>query len=88
VLVPVTGLIDEISNPGIWIYPVVRPQLSFRWHLMHEHARPLSTAARLLVDAVVAELAAKRALWTEQCGGRGTVEKRNKIARKGRLGHR
>jgi DNA-binding transcriptional LysR family regulator len=88
VLVPVTGLIDEISNPGIWIYPVARPQLSFRWHLIHEHVRPLSTAARLLVDAVVTELTAKRALWVERCAARAAVKKPNKVGRKSRIGQR
>jgi DNA-binding transcriptional LysR family regulator len=82
VLIPATGLLDEISNPKIWIYPITRPQLSFRWHLIHAQAKPLSTAAHLLADAIVTELAAKRALWKQLCNQRKVKGKRKTATRK------
>ena len=64
-LIPMTGLLDEVANRKLWIYPIARPQLSFRWHLIHEQARALSSAAKLFVQAVVIQLAAKQALWKQ-----------------------
>jgi DNA-binding transcriptional LysR family regulator len=86
VLIPVTGLFDELSNPDFWIYPIARPQLYFRWHVIHEQARPLSSAAQLFVDAVVSEFVAKHALWKQLCeGNRANCEGiRAKDVRKGR----
>ena len=69
-LIPITGLLDEASNPDIFIYPIARPYLSFRWHLLHEQAQPLSTAAQILVEAVAAELAEKHSLWRALWEGR------------------
>jgi len=66
-LIPIAGILHEVANSNIYIYPIVYPQLSFRWHLIHQHGRPLSSAAQLLVDTVVNELAAKRQMWTELC---------------------
>jgi len=64
-LIPMTGLLDEVANRKLWIYPIARPQLSFRWHLIHEQARALSSAAKLFVQAVVIQLDAKQALWKQ-----------------------
>jgi DNA-binding transcriptional LysR family regulator len=72
VLVPITGLLDEVVNPKLFIYPVERPSLMFRWHVIHEQSRPLNTAARLLIDAVIGELNAKRRRWHELCAARRT----------------
>jgi DNA-binding transcriptional LysR family regulator len=68
VLIPATGLFDQVSTPDLWIYPIARPHLIFRWHLIHEQARPLSAAARVLVDLVVSEFAAKHSQWKALCG--------------------
>lgn len=66
-LVPVTGLLDEVSNSSLFIYPIARPFLTFRWHVSHQQGKPLTTAARLLIDATIRALTAKRAAWERIC---------------------
>jgi DNA-binding transcriptional LysR family regulator len=72
VLIPITGLLDEVFNPKLFIYPVKRPFLTFRWHVIHEQGKPLTAAAKLLIDAVVGGLTAKRRRWEELCAQRKT----------------
>jgi DNA-binding transcriptional LysR family regulator len=65
--VPVTGLLDEVSNPDLFIYPIARPFLTFRWHVTHQQSQPLTVAARLLIDATITALTAKRDAWEKLC---------------------
>jgi LysR family nitrogen assimilation transcriptional regulator len=65
--IPVTGLLDELSNPKLFIYPIARPFLTFRWHVSHQESKPLSAAARLLIDATITALTDKRAAWEKLC---------------------
>lgn len=66
-LIPVTGILDEIENPNLYIYRLIEPSLSFRWFLIHERGRVLSRAARLLVDCVCDEMALTREAWSDIC---------------------
>jgi hypothetical protein len=66
-LIPVTGLLEEMSNPDLFIYPIARPFLTFRWHVSHQQDKPLTAAARLLIDATITALTAKRAAWEQMC---------------------
>ncbi len=66
-LIPVTGLLDEMSNPDLFIYPIARPFLTFRWHVSHQEDKPLTAAARLLIDSTITALTAKRAAWEQMC---------------------
>jgi LysR family nitrogen assimilation transcriptional regulator len=66
-LIPVTGLLDEMSNPDLFIYPIARPFLTFRWHVSHQQDKPLTAAARLLIDSTITALTAKRAAWEQMC---------------------
>ena len=66
-LVPVTGLLDEMADSNLFIYPIARPFLTFRWHVSHRQGAPLSAAARLLIDATITALNAKRVVWERLC---------------------
>jgi LysR family transcriptional regulator, nitrogen assimilation regulatory protein len=65
--VPVTGLLDEVSKPDLFIYPIARPFLTFRWHVSHQQSKPLTAAARLLINATITALSAKRDAWEKLC---------------------
>jgi LysR family transcriptional regulator, nitrogen assimilation regulatory protein len=65
--IPVTGLLEEVSNPDLFIYPIARPFLTFRWHVSHQQSKPLTAAARLLIDATIAALTTKRVAWDKLC---------------------
>lgn len=67
-LVPVTGLLDEMAGSDLFIYPIARPFLTFRWHVSHRQSKPLTAAARLLIDATITALTAKRIIWERKCG--------------------
>jgi LysR family transcriptional regulator, nitrogen assimilation regulatory protein len=69
VFVPVAGVLEEISSPP-YIYPIAKPRMVFRWHLIHDERKPLSLAARIFVDMVAAEFAAIRVRWREICDQR------------------
>jgi DNA-binding transcriptional LysR family regulator len=66
-LIPVTGILDEVENPDLYIYRLVEPSLSFRWFLIHERGRVLSRAARMFVDRVSEEMALTRQAWLDLC---------------------
>jgi DNA-binding transcriptional LysR family regulator len=68
--IPSTGLWDEIDRSGLFIYPVRKPFLTFRWHVIHKQGNSLSRASRLLIDAVTAAMVAKRDAWVRACGER------------------
>jgi len=79
-LIPITGLLEEVFNPNLYIYPIGRPFLTFRWHVLHAQSRPLTAAARVLLDAVVAGLAAKRVQWQQLCRERRARGRKRGIA--------
>jgi hypothetical protein len=56
-----------MSNPDLFIYPIARPFLTFRWHVSHQQDKPLTAAARLLIDSTITALTAKRAAWEQMC---------------------
>lgn len=64
--IPVTGMLDEIESEDLYIYPVPRSSLSFRWHLLHEVGKPLTPPARLLMDRISRDLNAKRQRWKDR----------------------
>ena len=66
-LIPVTGIMDEVENPDLYIYRLVDPSLSFRWFLIHERGRTLSRAGRMFIDRVSEEMALTRQAWTDLC---------------------
>jgi DNA-binding transcriptional LysR family regulator len=68
--VPSTGLWDEIDGSGLFIYPVRRPILTFRWHVIHQQGKPLSRASRLLIEAVTTAMIQKREAWVHARGHR------------------
>jgi len=63
--IPVTGVLDEIANTELYMYPIAPTFLSFRWHLLHEVGKPLTAPARLFVDRIASNLDAKRRRWHE-----------------------
>lgn len=69
-LVPVTGLLEEFHNPGLWLHPITRPGLSFRWQLLHRSEKPLSPAARILLDDILAAIRDQQAAWRGLCADR------------------
>lgn len=64
-LVPVTGILDEIKNPDVYIYRLVEPTLSFRWILIHERGRVLSRAAHLFIESVTEAMALTHQAWSD-----------------------
>lgn len=62
-IIPISGILDEVQSPDLFIYPLRKPSIAFEWHLLHERRKPLSLAARMFVDLVVTELAATDARW-------------------------
>lgn len=69
VFVPVAGVLEE-ARSGLYIYPIISPRLLFRWHLIHDARKPLSLAARMLVDRVAAEFTHIRLKWQDLCEDR------------------
>jgi DNA-binding transcriptional LysR family regulator len=68
--VPVTGLLGEVASTDLYIYPISRSFLSFRWHVLHEEGKPLTQAARIFVDGIANELDAKKRRWSESVAAR------------------
>jgi DNA-binding transcriptional LysR family regulator len=66
-LIPVTGIMDEVENPDLYIYRLVEPSLSFRWFLIHERGRILSRAGRMFIDRVGEEMTLTRQAWRDLC---------------------
>ena len=66
-LVPVTGILNELENPDLYIYQLAEPSLSFRWFLIHERGRVLSRAARMLIERVSEEMLLTRQAWSVLC---------------------
>jgi len=66
-LIPVTGIMDEVDNPHLYVYRLAEPSLSFRWFLIHERGRVLSRAARAFVDRVADEMALTARAWHDLC---------------------
>jgi LysR family nitrogen assimilation transcriptional regulator len=62
-LIPVTGLIEEVHNLGLWLHPIARPTLSFRWQLLHRSDRPLGLASRILLDETLTAIQAQLSVW-------------------------
>lgn len=69
-IIPVTGILDEIDNPALYIYRLIEPSLSFRWFLIHERGRVLGRASRILVDWVCEEMTLTRQSWNDICTNR------------------
>lgn len=65
--IPVTGILQEVENPDLYIYRLVEPSLSFRWFLIHERGRVLSRAAHMFIDRVSEEMALTRQAWGDLC---------------------
>jgi LysR family transcriptional regulator, nitrogen assimilation regulatory protein len=65
--VPATGLWDEINGSGLFIYPIRRPFLTFRWHVVHAQGKPLTRASRLLIDAITRAMIDQREAWVRAC---------------------
>lgn len=63
--IPVSGVIGEASKTGLFMYPVDRSFLSFRWNVLYEEGKPLTRPARALVDEIAGELDAKKRLWAD-----------------------
>jgi len=61
--IPVTGMLDEIESKDLHIYPITRASLSFRWHLLHQVGKPLTSPSRILVDRIASDLDTKRQRW-------------------------
>lgn len=66
VFVPVAGVLEETAS-SLHIYPITRPRMLFRWHLIHDERKPLSLAARIFVDRIAAEFANVQARWRQVC---------------------
>lgn len=63
--IPVTGMLDEVASKDLYIYPIARSFLSFRWHLLHGVGKPLTAAARIFADRIASDLDTKRRRWNE-----------------------
>lgn len=59
------GLIQELGRKDIYIYPIVKPKMSFELYFLHHPRRPLTLAARCFVDILERQLAKARASWNE-----------------------
>jgi DNA-binding transcriptional LysR family regulator len=73
-LIPVTGILDEVDNPDLHIYPLVEPSLSFRWFLIHERGKALSKAAHMFIDCVTEEMERTRQTWNEISAPHGQAD--------------
>jgi DNA-binding transcriptional LysR family regulator len=62
-LIPVTGLLEEINSPSLFMYKVPQASLQFRWYVVHKEDRPIKAAAHLLIDTIIEELERKKAMW-------------------------
>ncbi len=66
VFVPVAGILEEAGS-SLYIYPIVTPRMTFRWHLIHDERKPLGLAAQVFVDMIGAEFTGIRRKWERLC---------------------
>ncbi|SPP92892.1 LysR family transcriptional regulator [Bradyrhizobium vignae] len=59
------GMVDDLDNPKVFVYPVVEPALSFDLYALFDHRRPLSAAARQFVHMIELEFKQVDALWDQ-----------------------
>lgn len=64
-LVPVTGLLDELSTAGLHIYRIKRPFAVFRWDVVHRQGNAPDLAGEALIETIAAELDRKTRRWSE-----------------------
>jgi DNA-binding transcriptional LysR family regulator len=69
VFVPVAGVLEEVAS-SLYIYPITRPRMTFRWHLIHDERKPLGLAAQVFVDMIAAEFTGLRRTWEQLCRDR------------------
>jgi hypothetical protein len=58
-----SGLMQELDHENIFIYPIVKPRLSFEMYFLHHPRRPLTLAARCFVDILERNHAAVQQRW-------------------------
>jgi DNA-binding transcriptional LysR family regulator len=59
------GLIQQLTRKDIYIYPIVKPKMSFKLYFLHHPRRRLTLAARCCLDILARQLAKVRASWNE-----------------------
>lgn len=53
---PVVAMAREAGRQGLFVYPVVAPDMSFNLHLVHDRRRPLTAAMRALTEMIETRL--------------------------------
>jgi LysR family nitrogen assimilation transcriptional regulator len=65
VLTPFVSLCRESGRSGMFIYPIVNPDIPFDLYLVYDKRRPPNIAARQFIAAIEAELRQVDAIWKE-----------------------
>ncbi len=79
--VPMTGVLDEMNEGGLHIYPIARPLLSFRWHVVHREGEELSGAGRAFVSMLSTALEDKKKRFHDLIGAQSVRAPRKRRGR-------
>lgn len=58
------AVLDDLENPGAYIYPVTAPAIPFDLYTVYDRRRPLSAVARKFIEMIEAELRKVDELWS------------------------
>ena len=65
-VMPSSGLLEEMQRKSLFIYPIESPTIKYSLQLLRNQTKPLSIAASVFLDRIVARASAARNLW-ENC---------------------
>jgi LysR family nitrogen assimilation transcriptional regulator len=68
--VPVTGVLDDLMDSDLYIYPLVDRPLSLRWHVVHRKGEEMSPGSKMFVSRLFASLEQREATFRDLVAAR------------------